>query len=240
MIKKIKNAGLWIRLLSITIDVFLFCSLAMSLSLICLQNKYFEQLDKSIYVVKNDYWYYLWLFFLILMLLIFFVVIPIFTKGKTIGMLLTRLELKIQDGSFYKVILKRNQFSTLLWIVLIVLFMIFVNPKIVNKIAISSYINKNYKNSSDNEIQQLLSQNSLTILETSFYTIVSTLSPIILLEQLFLLMSSGFKKEKISIVDRLTKSQIVYSNKFEKIKQESEINLIKPIKNISVDINWKE
>ena len=148
MIKKNKNAGLWIRLLSITIDVFLFCSLAMSLSLICLQTKYFEQLDKSIYVVKNDYWYYLWLFFLILMLLIFFVVIPIFTKGKTIGMLLTKLDLKIQDKSVYKVILKRNQFSTFLWIVLIILFMIFVSPKIVNKIVVSSYVNKNYKNSS--------------------------------------------------------------------------------------------
>lgn len=240
MIKKNKNAGLWIRLLSITIDVFLFCSLAMSLSLICLQTKYFEQLDKSIYVVKNDYWYYLWLFFLILMLLIFFVVIPIFTKGKTIGMLLTKLDLKIQDKSVYKVILKRNQFSTFLWIVLIILFMIFVSPKIVNKIVVSSYVNKNYKNSSDETIKQLLSENSLTILETSFYTIVCTLSPIILLEQLFLLMSSSFKKEKISIVDRLTKSQIVYSNKFENIKQESEINLIKPIKNISIDIKWKE
>lgn len=240
MIKKNKNAGLWIRLLSITIDVFLFCSLAMSLSLICLQTKYFGQLDKSIYVVKNDYWYYLWLFFLILMLLIFFVVIPIFTKGKTIGMLLTRLDLKIQDKSIYKVILKRNQFSTFLWIVLIILFMIFVSPKIVNKIVVSSYVNKNYKNSSDETIKQLLSENSLTILETSFYTIVCTLSPIILLEQLFLLMSSSFKKEKISIVDRLTKSQIVYSNKFENIKQESEINLIKPIKNISIDIKWKE
>lgn len=240
MIEKNKNAGLWIRLLSIFIDVFIFCALGMSSSLICLEKQYFEQFDKSIYVVKNNYWYYLWLVFLILILLLFFLVIPIFTKGRTIGMLLTRLELKIKIDNFYRTIFRRNEFSTLLWVVLIIVFMIFINPKIINKIVVSAYINKNYKNSNNNEIQQLLNENNLTILETSFYTIVTTLSPIILLEQLFLLISTGFKKEKISIVDKLTKSQIVYSNKFEKIESKSEIHLIKPIKNINADINWKE
>ena len=136
------------------------------------------------------------------------------------------------------VILKRTELGVFLWIFVIVIFMCFVWPTTINKMIISNYI-QSHLNDFNAELESLIIQYQWTTLEISFYAIPSVLSPIIVLIQVFSFMSILFKQKRLSLVDRITNSEIVYSYKYINIATKEEIE-IEPEKNIIYPIIWKD
>lgn len=238
-IEENKKAGFWIRALSLLIDIVIFSIIGILSSLMCIKKVYFSTVNLNIYQVKNDYTYFLWLLILILDLSIFFIAIPFLFNGKTIGMMITRLAIKYNEGTKkYWSLFKKAQLGPILWIVVIIFFMIFVWPTTINKMVIFSYIkNKNIPESE--AIKDLLSSNKWNLRETIFYSIPAALSPIIIIVQLLFLISVGFKGNKIGLVDKFSNSQIIYTNKFDRKNIET-FELIKPELYNPVEINWKE
>lgn len=236
-----KKAGFWVRFGSLIIDLILFCSIGISSSLFCLKKEIILVVPRiNIYQVRNDFTYFLWLLLLIVLITIQFILIPILSNGKTIGMIITKLDIEFYDKNRYKSILKKIEIGPFIWIVLICLFMCFVWPKTINKMVIFSYIKAHFSESNQNQaLKDLLDKNKWTLLETVFYTIPSALSPMILLIQLFFLISVGFRGNKTSLVDKFSNSQVVYKNKFIDVEN-TEIKLVKPIKNEIYQINWRD
>lgn len=267
-----KNAGFLIRLLALFIDIVIFCAIGITASLMCMtKNKInFSMIFKindmtytanpynfSMYQIKNDYTYYFWLILLLCILSIQFILIPLLAKGRTLGMIICRLDLKSKSQSLEKSLIKRIELGVLLWMLIIVLFMAMVNTKIVNKISIKTYLNNN-KYEIDKFIKSFLPENfkinkfeyqiynldakswcySPTSVETFLYAFPSAISPIVVLVQLFLLISIGFKKEKVGLVDRFSETRVVYHKKFNYIEVKQMI-VISPEKNIKQEIIWK-
>lgn len=241
-----KNAGLFIRLLSTIIDVLFFCFFGIVLSLISISEttigNFFDSdnpnissniLNQKIYIVNNLYW--LWLFLLILILFIEFILIPFFLKGRTIGMLITRLKLKYDNEKFIKVLFYRNCLGSFLWIIVIFLFMIFVSPNTINKYLLYKEIN----NLTIENKEEILSKINFSIWEIILFYIPSSLPSIILTIQLLSILSVMFKRKNVSIIDRFSNSLIVYKNKFIDFSNNN-LEVINPEKNINIEIIWKE
>lgn len=233
-----RTAGFWIRFLSISIDVILFCAIAISSSLMCIEEKEFPQINRTLSQLKNDYFYYIWFILVISILIIQFLAIPFLFKGKTLGMIIARIEIDTNHQPLKKVILNRFKFGPLLWIFIFVVFVIFVRPTLINKMLIYKYIKENF-NDSNQQAVELLNANKLSLLDTFLYSIPSIVSPIIVFAEVFFLISIGFKKTKISIIDNLTNSKVVFINKhIEKLNLIIEV--VKPIENKKYQIEWKE
>ncbi|MBD5423459.1 MAG: RDD family protein [Mycoplasma sp.] len=239
-----KKAGFWIRLLYLFIDCIIFCSIAISSSLMCITktNISYPNATFDIYNVKNDYTYYIWLLFVLILLAIFFIVVPLLFNGKTLGMSIAKLKIDFNAQNKYKVIFKRMELGVFLWMFIVIIFMCFVQPKTINKMINFNYIKSNYsKTMTIEELNNFLSNYKWTITETILYTIPSTISPIVVMIQLFFLISIGFKKNKTGLVDKFTNSQIVYVNKYDKVNEDDKLIFdIKPEENIKYEIIWKD
>lgn len=233
-----RTAGFWIRFLSISIDVILFSIIAISSSLMSIEAKVFTEIDRTISQVKNDYFYYIWFILVVSVLIIQFLAIPFLLKGKTLGMLITRLEIDTNDQPLKNVILSRFKFGALLWIFIFVVFMIFVRPEMINKMLISKYVKENFDENNQQAVE-LLKANKLSFLDTVLYSAPTVVSPIIVFAEVFFLISIGFKQSKISIIDNFTNSKIVYVNKYIETTN-LVIEVVKPIKNQKYQIEWKE
>ena len=237
-----EKAKFWSRLVSALIDIILFCVVAISTSLICIKKELVTSINVEMYLVKNDYTYFLWLFILILLLSLLYILIPLICNGRTLGMMILRLKLNYNNQRKYYVILKRTELGVFLWIFVIVIFMCFVWPTTINKMIISNYIQSHpndFSQLTNAELESLILQYQWTTLEISFYAIPSVLSPIIVLIQVFSFMSILFKQKRLSLVDRVTNSEIVYSYKYINIATKEEIE-IEPEKNVIYPIIWKD
>lgn len=240
-----KNAGFFIRFLSLIVDVMIFVIISVSLSLICIgqSQKSFGKDTVMIYQVNVIWAYYLWLNSLILFLIIQFLLIPIVFNGKTIGMLLTKLDFEITDKekNIKKIVFKKFQLSAFLWILTIVFFEIFVSPVTINKMTYYSYIHKHINEFNGlklSEQQEIIKNYKLNSLETSLITIPSTLSTVCIFFNLLTLLSIGIDRNKLGILDKVTNSKVVHKNKLIKISK-IKIDLIKPEKVDKSIIEWK-
>lgn len=219
-----KKSGFFIRLSSLILDLLIFCSIGISSSLMCIGKN-----EKEISIINSFTHYYLWLLLLIFTLSIQFILIPILTKGRTIGMLICRLNLIKNDEQekIQVVILKRQILGSIPWIIMILLYIAFVTPDIVNKIVIAKKIQD--------------SKLTLTGWEMARLTIPSTLSSFLIFSQTLLLLTVGINKQKQGFIDKITNSQIVWKNKLdltnEKIKT---LKIIKPELDKEIIIKWKE
>ena len=157
-------------------------------------------------------------------------------------MFITKLKIDFNGQNKYKVIFKRMELGVFLWMFIVIIFMCFVQPKTINKMINFNYIKSNYsKTMTIEELNNFLSNYKWTITETILYTIPSTISPIVVMIQLFFLISIGFKKNKTGLVDKFTNSQIVYVNKYDKVNEDDKLIFdIKPEENIKYEIIWKD
>lgn len=240
-----KKAGFWIRFLSILIDIIIFCVIGITSSLMCLQKKEFPTINVEIYQISDDwYLYYIWLNLLIIIISIQYILIPFCFKGKTIGMMITKLEIDFQNSLKWKTILKRIELGPMLWIIIIFFFICFVWPSTINKMTVISYIRTNFSNLQQTDqnyqlVKELLEQNKLNLIERICYSIPASTSPLILFFDLFMLISIGFRKNKIGLIDRFSSSFVVYKNRFEQTI-EKELQVIEPEEEEKYNIVWKE
>lgn len=238
---KNKNAGFFIRFLSLIIDLTIFILIGISSSLMCIREVYDEHFG-SLYQVKIEWAYYLWLFLLITILIVQFILIPFWFKGKTIGMILTKLELvSLDEESIKYKIFKKTQVGVFMWILTIILFMVFVKIETINKINFYSFIQKkrNIFDKLDIETKNaVIKKYKLGTWETVFITIPSTISSITIFGQLFALLSIGISKNKIGILDKFSNTKIVYKNKTVDVKN-NQLYHVKPEKFEEQKINWR-
>ena len=248
--KENKVAGFFIRFLALAIDVIIFVAIGMASSLICISKHIYTFSDLetgitnqlNIYQINQPWTYYVWMIIIILTLTIQFIIIPFLLKGKTIGMVITKLKIKTLelDLSLKKVIWQRIQVGALLWIILVILFMIFINTKTINKINLFTFIQQhNFNDWSNVNKIELANTYKLSTLETSLFAIPATISSVILFGQLFCLISVGISKNKHGIIDKISNSIIVYEKQFI-INKIEKIEIEDPIKEIKSIIVWKD
>ncbi len=223
--KKINQpAGFWIRILSILIDTIIFSIISISLSLIAINKKgtKFEIIPWA---------YYVWMILTIIEIIILFILIPILFNGKTIGMFCTQIEIySLTKEPMWLVVLRRNKFFSFLWIFAILVSMSFISPQLAQKMILIS--NKEKLVGSEELI-------SLNTLEMALISIPTTTSSIIVFINIFMTLSMGMNKDALSINDRISLTQIVYTKKTITIfDEQNKIILKEEVKN--KNIVWKE
>ncbi len=189
-----KPAGFWIRVLSILIDLVVFCVIAISSSLIAIDTK-----NNSLLIIP--WGYYVWMVLVIFEILILFIVIPILSKGRSIGMWCCQINLiSLQEESVWLMVVKKNQLYAFFWIFSILVSMSFISPELSQKMV----------NISRQPIDGTLKLKSW---ETAMLAIPSTTSGIIIFINIFTILSINMNKNMRGINDKLTNTQMIYSRK---------------------------
>ncbi|QJR44336.1 RDD family protein [Mycoplasma miroungirhinis] len=211
------KASFWRRLLSSIIDFTIFFIFLLITSVLVIDKK-----NANFY---ENYFYYIWIILIIFYILLIWIIIPLISKGKTIGMIITKLKI-IPSSKKYKlkkVILQRQLLFAWLWIIVLILFIIFVSPETFIQ---ASKLNKS-------------TINQLTITQRGFISIPLTLSAVTSFIDSFLVITTA-RHSKIGWNDNFSNSFVVYKNKIETVIDDSDWhnNIIKPKKRILPKINF--
>ncbi len=189
-----KPAGFWIRVLSIFIDLIIFCVIAISSSLIAIDTR-----NSSLLIIP--WGYYVWMVLVIFEILILFIVIPILSKGRSIGMWCCQINLiSLQEESVWLMVVRKNQLYAFLWIFSILVSMSFISPDLSQKMVNIS------KQSIDGTLK-------LQSWEAAMLAIPSTTSGIIVFINIFTILSINMNKNMRGINDKLTNTQMIYPKK---------------------------
>lgn len=208
-----KSAGFWIRILSILIDLILFCLIAIPLSLIAIDKK--ENL-----IVIVTWGYYVWMVLVIFEIFILFIVIPILSKGRSIGMWCCQINLiSLKKEPVWLMVLKKNQLYAFFWIFSILVSMCFISPELCQKMVNAP------KGTQESALAALLPW------EKALIAIPSTTSGIIIFLNILSVLSINMSRDMSGINDKLTNTKMVYSNKYIEIfDEENKIILREEIK----------
>ncbi|MGC7171354.1 RDD family protein [Metamycoplasma hominis] len=216
MIKINIKANFWIRLAATLIDFLVFIGFLIGSSFAIFNYK-----EAKFY----NYWsYYLWIIMIILVQNIIWIIIPIFTKGYTLGLFICRLKIIKQqnnESKFSKVIFDRQRLFSFIWMIIFALFMVFISPQTFEQAA------------------NLSQTKPLDQLQKAFLSIPSVLSALAtFLEFLFIL--SNAKGDGIGLNDKFSGSYTVWAKKYEDIEENNIDNLIiKPIVRELPKIDYK-
>lgn len=238
-----KHAGFWIRLMALLIDVIIFVVISISSSLLIINAQEFKLWDQQlIYMVNTNWTYYLWFLIPISLLIIQFLLIPLLTKGKTIGQLIFQIKVaSFSENHWKSVIFKRWQLGALIWILVMIMFMVLVNPTTINKVSLYTFIQnhqKEFKALDPDQQSQIINAYQLNSWETALLAILATTSSFNIMAQMLLLISISIKPNKIGLLDRLTASKVIYLKKF-LIEKQIKLIIIKPKLNQKNEIIWK-
>lgn len=215
-----KPAGFWIRILSIVIDLTIFCAIAISLSLIAIEKK-------GDLLIVVTWGYYLWMVLVILEILILFILIPILLNGRTIGMLTCQINfISLREEPTWSMVIKRNQLYSFLWIFSILVSMCFIGPHLFQKMS---------------DISNQLNDGKLVLesWEAALVAIPATTSGIIIFIDVFSVLSINMNKNMYSINDKLIEIQMIYSKKYIEIFDETDKVILKE-KIIREELIWKD
>lgn len=212
--KKInKPAGFWIRILSIIIDLIIFATSSISISLIAINGK--EIIPWA---------YYVWMVLTIILILILFIFIPILFKGKTIGMLCCQINIISTDSdskSIWLMVLRKNKLYSFLWIFSILVSMSFITPQLAQRII---------ENNNNNNLEPW---------EQALLSIPSTTSGIIIFINIFMTLSINASKNKEGFNDKFSSTKVIYSKKYIDVFDEKNKVIVRE-QNKIINIIWKE
>ncbi|WP_033161332.1 RDD family protein [[Mycoplasma] collis] len=221
--KKYLKASYKIRFLSGVIDIFIFIFITFLITFLVFFK--FDFQNDKVDPIFNIF-YYLWFLFEISIILFLHLIIPLFfSKGKTIGKIITKLQVVNLNGNTKKInlknIIKKEIFYSLNWIFIILLFLIFINPE-------------EFKSFSKNK--ELLTK-KIENIENLSLKIKVVLRLIFIISNFFVFSNyvitlTIFKKNRLSIIDIFSQTQTVYKNKFEFKNEISES--LKP-----KELNWE-
>ncbi|AWX42531.1 RDD family [Metamycoplasma cloacale] len=217
MVKQInKKANFWIRLLATLIDVIIFLIFSVISS--------FATFDYQNAKLIHNALYYFWLINLILFLLIYFILIPIFAKGKTLGMTICRIKIISTDKTekFSKAVFNRQRLFSFVWMIIFALFAILISPE--------TFIKASTKG---------MTKDQLTTVQFGFLMIPIALIGIASFTQLFLIMSNA-RSNRVGLNDKFSSTETVWINKYEEIEEEEIIErIIKPKKRVLPTLTFK-
>ncbi|MDK2819416.1 MAG: RDD family protein [Mycoplasmataceae bacterium] len=217
-----KQAGFWIRILSILIDLIIFLLIAISTSLIALKKE-----NNNLIILS--WGYYVWLVLLIVEIIILFIIIPLFLKGRTIGMLSCKISiLSLQEDPTLFIVLKKNQLYSFLWIFSILVFMLFISPELAQKMSLIS-------SQGNVEEDKLV----LEVWEKALIAIPSTTSGIIIFINILTIFSINMNKNMYGINDKFTNTKLVYTKKWIEIFDKNDKVILKE-KRKKHNLIWKD
>ncbi|MBN0919496.1 RDD family protein [[Mycoplasma] gypis] len=212
-----KKAGFWPRFLATLIDLFIFMVIVFAFSFIVFDNKTKD--------FKSEGFYYLWLSLIIITDAFIWVLLPILTKGRTLGLLCFRLKIvsKHKKDPLWKTVLKRQLLFAVLWIIVFACWMIFIS-----KDTFVLVLKTNKQNI-----------NQLNWIQRIFVTIPLTLSALTAIINWMMIISNA-KSSRVGWNDTFSYSYTVYANKFETIVvDEWNKNKLKPVVRKMPNINFK-
>ena len=238
-----KPAGFWIRFSALMIDLIIFLAIILPASLVTIKSQPIPLWpQKQLYTVQFDWSFYFWCLLLIFCLTVQFLLVPLMTKGKTIGMLLVQLKVNFEQPQGWKTkVFLRWQLSAGIWILVAILFMALVQPPTINKISLFGLIQNNQADFQKlaPATQELLKASfTLTSWETALLSIPATTSSFNIMAQVFLLISIGIRKGKIGLLDHISTMQVVYLHKTVYLNEKTP-KLIEPEKMVPIELDWK-
>ncbi|WP_156768874.1 hypothetical protein [[Mycoplasma] mobile] len=232
MKQKNRVVGFWYRLFIILMDLIVALSLPIGFSVLVIKpNNTIDNLG-----------YYLWSFSIIIWFFLYWVIIPFLFRGFTLFRWIFRTKLALKNNEESKLnliwfiaILKNQTFTSLSWIVIVFLSMTLINPELAFRIA-SSTPGNNLVSNQNNQTQKLIDQ--------ALIAIPSTFSTFLVFLNFFIIITSGIRKDSLTIVEVFSKTKLIYLNKFEekpnfKIENEKLIP-VSYIKNKIIFINKNE
>ncbi|MBZ4204101.1 hypothetical protein [Mycoplasma tauri] len=195
-----KNVTFWIRLFYRVFDIFCFISLVILSFYLTISKKF--NVDENSFILK----YYLFWILSVIQAAILFVLIPFFLDGRTLGMLISRVQLLLdnsnndyqKDNNLKKIriicYLKRSVFSFLIWFFIVILILFCVRH---NEVKLFLEYIKN--NNSSSKFSFAFANNFLKIF-LSIYILFLTID----------LLSIIVSKKRIGIIDLLSNSRVVW------------------------------
>lgn len=190
MTKNNKIVGFWMRFLAKGIDIILIVGFSIALSLFNLD------LRPGKIAFLAPWNFYLWIILEILLWPGYFVLVPLLTKGYTLGIFICRLKIITEKKWNYKAIIKREFFFSLMISFNFLMVLIFINHTLANRFFKMTQNNIAY-----------------TTLENFRISLVSVLFSISILVQMIVGISIIVKKGS-GINDIYSGTKIIYINKW--------------------------
>lgn len=210
VIKKNIKANFWIRILATIIDLLFFILFAIGTSFIVFNYKKANFYTENI--LYRELIYRFWLLLLIIFIIFSYLLIPIFSKGQTIGMLICKIKIQSNEETNKKIkiskyIFDRQRLFAFFWIFIFLSFMLI---------------------STDGFLKAARGQklNSAEKIVLSLPVILATIA--VNLEALVIL--SGIGPSRINWNDKLSKTETVWKNKYEEVEIEENKQIILPKK----------
>lgn len=198
-------AGFWIRFITKILD-FIWPIVASVGILFALLVK------KQNYQFKEDWGYYVWTIVTITLIIISFIVIPYFTKGRTLAMYITRIKIVPEDENKLLVsLIKREAVFSLSWVFMLLLAMAVINHTLINDFAKKDQSKIDY-----------------SIFEKIRMGIISAAGTVVIIIQLIACIGIIIKKDKKGFHDNASNTTTVWINKFVSKPQEKTIKPIQP------------
>ncbi|WP_330463346.1 RDD family protein [Metamycoplasma gateae] len=218
IIKKNIKANFWIRTLATLIDLLIFIFITISTSFLVFNYKKGDFHTEN--TVYKEIIYRFWLLFLIVFLVFWYILIPIISRGQTVGMLICKIKIlptEKNDKKLSKVIFDRQRLFSFLWMFVFISFMLL----------------------STDAFLKAARGNKLNNVEKLILSIPTALSVIAINIQLFILIT-GIKANRINLNDKFSNSLTVWKNKYEEIINEEDNKKIMPKKRVLPEVNLIE
>ena len=202
MKKVYANAGFWIRLLARLIDfsiIAVFSNVALLFSI-----------KKTASSWEFRYWFlfYIWACFTALLVFFVFVLIPILTRGGSIGYRICKLKILTKQKSFYKAILDREFIYGISWTVIILLSTIIINHTLIYKLSNRTFDTKNIP--------------KLSVMERTRISVMASISSVLFIIQAFTAITIVLNKNNLGVHDRISQTTVIRTNK-EIMKKDNEL-----------------
>ncbi|RMA78529.1 RDD family protein [Metamycoplasma subdolum] len=217
IVKQNKLANPWIRLLATIIDNLIFLSIFLAVSFLVFDYQ------KSTYRFSK-YFYYLWLSSGIILIIINQIVLPVFLKGKSIGMLICKIHvLNLEHRRrFSKAVFDRSRLFGFLWLCIICFYVVLISPETFIKIS-----------------QVGFKKEDLNLVQKIFFAIPLTLTSFGLIVQVVFVISN-FSTNRIGWNDKFSNTRTVWDNKFDEIEEDDNVlEKIIPIKRVLPKIEFE-
>ena len=210
-----KVGGFWIKFLSRGIDMLILMAFILGSGVVSLDANH----NWEFY---TPWKFYVWILISIMAILFFSFVLPVVSKGKTIGMRIFKLEF-VCKNKLPNSVIKREFIYSGIWIINLLLLAFLINHKMIN-----TYIKG--------------SAHKFTGLDAFRVSIVGTIGSVSVTVQMVFAISTIIRSDNNALHDVIAKTSIVYKNKFVEIKDKNKIGIklekLKPKLIEKVEIKW--
>lgn len=225
-----KPAGFWIRFLARFLDIVIFIAILIGTAFAFLVKSAYQfgpshDIHNSPIIYAAQYHfesvgnYYGWIIISIITLLVLFILIPMFTNGRTLWMMVFRIKIDFNEdkskpwikrfaGRFLPLI-KREMFTSLTLVINMVLVLALFDKDIFNKFTYFS--KKRMTEFEDN--YGIKSSDIFTTWDNLRIAIVTTFASILFVTQMVMALSIIVRKQRLGLHDSFSKTRTIWESR---------------------------